>query len=303
MWQQPPSSWHPGRSACTMSLSWSPCPRPAAWQTLSQRHLFSQPIRRRHVERTKQDMLMKVPEITLIFWIAKLSTTAFGVAFSDYIFFNDYIGRNPAILMGRLPDRMPDHPAQGQEVRSVGLLARGDGGKYLRDDVGGLPEQNLGMPLYASTLLLLGLQAAVFIAWYVTEKTPGCSEHLHSPPGTVLLAERSLNLWPRNCRGRFFRRHTGPGHVGIHLRLPRGHSRSGGWLQMAQARRSPCIPVCLHHYPSPRRLLRGLAGGPRSLWGRASAWDGAHQPGSGDSAGRSHCPDRMPVPARERAGG
>ena len=45
-------------------------------------------------------MLMKVPEITLIFWVAKLGTTAFGETFSDYIFFNDYIGRNTAILMG-----------------------------------------------------------------------------------------------------------------------------------------------------------------------------------------------------------
>src|ERR1700737_3040401 len=45
-------------------------------------------------------MLMKVPEVTLIFWIAKLGTTAFGETFSDYIFFNDYIGRNAAILMG-----------------------------------------------------------------------------------------------------------------------------------------------------------------------------------------------------------
>jgi uncharacterized membrane-anchored protein len=31
--------------------------------------------------------------------------------------------------------------------------------------------KDLGMPLYASTLMLLGLQAAIFIAWYVTEKT------------------------------------------------------------------------------------------------------------------------------------
>src|SRR5260370_38668389 len=47
-----------------------------------------------------RQMLVKVPEITLLFWIAKLGTTCFGEAFSDYIFFNDYIGRVAAICMG-----------------------------------------------------------------------------------------------------------------------------------------------------------------------------------------------------------
>jgi uncharacterized membrane-anchored protein len=31
--------------------------------------------------------------------------------------------------------------------------------------------KNLGMPLWASTLMLLILQSTVFIAWYVTDKT------------------------------------------------------------------------------------------------------------------------------------
>ncbi|MFY9774603.1 MAG: hypothetical protein WAK28_08540, partial [Trebonia sp.] len=43
---------------------------------------------------------VKVPEVFLLFWIAKLCTTCFGEAFSDYIFFNDYLGRTTAILMG-----------------------------------------------------------------------------------------------------------------------------------------------------------------------------------------------------------
>ncbi len=51
------------------------------------------------MERTKREMLIKVPEVTLIFWIAKLGTTCFGEAFSDYVFFNDYIGRIKAILI------------------------------------------------------------------------------------------------------------------------------------------------------------------------------------------------------------
>jgi uncharacterized membrane-anchored protein len=124
------------------------------------------------MERTKQDMLMKVPEITLIFWIAKLATTAFGEAFSDYIFFNDYIGRNPAILMGlaflivcliiQFRTRKYVPWVYWLAVTAVSIFGTMSA-NFLNKD--------LGMPLYASTLLLLGLQAAVFIAWYVTEKT------------------------------------------------------------------------------------------------------------------------------------
>jgi len=124
------------------------------------------------MERTKQEMLMKVPEITLIFWIAKLGTTAFGEAFSDYIFFNDYIGRNPAILMGlgflivcliiQLRTRKYVPWVYWLAVTAVSIF-----GTMSADFL----NKDLGMPLYASTLLLLGLQAAVFIAWYATEKT------------------------------------------------------------------------------------------------------------------------------------
>ncbi len=124
------------------------------------------------MERTKQEMLMKVPEITLIFWIAKLGTTAFGEAFSDYIFFNDYIGRNPAILMGlafliicliiQFRTRKYVPWIYWLAVTAVSIF-----GTMSADFL----NKDLGMPLYASTLLLLGLQATVFIAWYATEKT------------------------------------------------------------------------------------------------------------------------------------
>src|SRR5438067_697510 len=49
---------------------------------------------------TLRRLLVKVPEVTLIFWVAKLATTAFGEAFSDYVFFNDYIGQHLAIVLG-----------------------------------------------------------------------------------------------------------------------------------------------------------------------------------------------------------
>jgi uncharacterized membrane-anchored protein len=117
-------------------------------------------------------MLMKVPEITIIFWIAKLSTTAFGEAFSDYIFFNDYIGQHPAMLMGlaflavclilQFSTKRYVPWVYWLAVTAVSIF-----GTMSADFL----NKDLGMPLYASTLMLLGFQAAIFIAWYLTEKT------------------------------------------------------------------------------------------------------------------------------------
>jgi uncharacterized membrane-anchored protein len=117
-------------------------------------------------------MLVKVPELTLIFWIAKLSTTCFGEAFSDYIFFNDYIGRVKAILMG-LALLIVCYAIQMATTRYIpwvywlAVTAVAIFGTMSADFL----NKNLGMPLWASTLMLLILQSTVFVAWYVTEKT------------------------------------------------------------------------------------------------------------------------------------
>src|SRR5258708_18245212 len=122
--------------------------------------------------RLKPEMLMKVPEITLIFWVAKVGTTAFGEAFSDFIFFNDYIGRDRAILMGlalliiclilQFRTRMYVPWIYWLAVTAVSIF-----GTMSADFL----NKDLGMPLYASTLMLLGFQAAVFISWYISQRT------------------------------------------------------------------------------------------------------------------------------------
>ncbi len=117
-------------------------------------------------------MLIKVPEVTLIFWIAKLATTCFGEAFSDYIFFNDYIGRNKAILMG-LALLIVCYAIQLSTTRYIpwvywlAVTAVAIFGTMSADFL----NKDLGMPLWASTLTLLLLQSTVFVVWYVTEKT------------------------------------------------------------------------------------------------------------------------------------
>ena len=116
--------------------------------------------------------LVKVPEITLLFWIAKLCTTCFGEAFSDYVFFNDYIGRNLAILMG-LVLILVCYAWQIATKKYIPLIywlavtAVAIFGTMSADYL----NKNLGMSLWESTLLLLFLQGVIFYAWWRTEGT------------------------------------------------------------------------------------------------------------------------------------
>jgi uncharacterized membrane-anchored protein len=115
---------------------------------------------------------VKVPEVVLLFWIAKLCTTCFGEAFSDYVFFNDYLGRTAAILMG-LALILVCYTIQIATTKYIPLIywlavtAVAIFGTMSADFL----NKNLGMSLWESTVLLLVLQAAVFYAWWKTEGT------------------------------------------------------------------------------------------------------------------------------------
>jgi uncharacterized membrane-anchored protein len=124
------------------------------------------------VDRTRREMLVKVPEVTMIFWIAKLCTTCFGESFSDYVFFNDYIGRNRAVTMGaalllaclavQVATRRYIPWVYWLTVTSVAVF-----GTMSADFL----NQDLGMPLWASSLTLLVLLAVILSVWFGTEKT------------------------------------------------------------------------------------------------------------------------------------
>ncbi|MFI5887377.1 hypothetical protein [Streptomyces sp. NPDC051554] len=117
-------------------------------------------------------MAMKVPEIALIFWIAKLCTTGFGESFSDYVFFNDYIGQHLAMLMGLglLLVCLAVQIATTKYIPWVYWLAVTAVSIFGTMSADFL-NKDLGMPLYASTLMLVAVQAAVFAAWYATQRT------------------------------------------------------------------------------------------------------------------------------------
>jgi uncharacterized membrane-anchored protein len=114
----------------------------------------------------------KVPEATPMFWLAKLTTTAFGEAFSDFVFFNDYLGQHRAILIGlgflvvcligQFATKRYVAPVYWLTVTAVSIF-----GTMSADFL----NKDLGLPLWGSTVLLLGLQSAVFLTWYRTQRT------------------------------------------------------------------------------------------------------------------------------------
>jgi uncharacterized membrane-anchored protein len=115
---------------------------------------------------------MKVPEITVAFWAAKLLTTAFGEAFSDFVFFNDYLGQHLAIVLGLVlllvcvgvQLRLHAYRAVPYWVAATAVSVFGT---MSADFV----NKDLGVPLWGSTLALLVLQALVFGLWYRARRT------------------------------------------------------------------------------------------------------------------------------------
>lgn len=117
-----------------------------------------------------RQLLMKVPEITLYFWIVKLLTTAMGESTSDYLVYhiNPYL----AVMLG----------AAGFVVALVLQFAVR---KYVAwiywlfvvmvaifgTMVADVTHIVLGVPYYASTIAFAIILAVLFTVWYRVEKT------------------------------------------------------------------------------------------------------------------------------------
>ena len=122
--------------------------------------------------KNNHEMALKVPQITIIFWIAKLLTTAFGEAFSDYIFFGHFFSKHVTILIGlgvlltfliiQLTTKKYIPWLYWLTVTAVAVF-----GTMAADCI----SDDFKMSFYQSTLMFLGLQAVVFIVWFATEKT------------------------------------------------------------------------------------------------------------------------------------
>ena len=120
---------------------------------------------------TSNQILSKVPEITLIFWITKILTTGMGEVFSDYLFFNN-LGHKTAMISGfiGLAVSLAIQLSVKRYVTWIywlGIVAVSIFGTMVADFIHGA----LGISFLTSTTGFIVLQAIIFATWYVTEKT------------------------------------------------------------------------------------------------------------------------------------
>jgi uncharacterized membrane-anchored protein len=111
----------------------------------------------------------KVPEITLIFWVIKLLTTAGGEATSDYLALGSH-AVGAAIEIGLLAIglvwqfRVRRYTAAAYWFLAYSIAISGTG-------VSDTLHLTVGLPYGATTLLWAVVLAAVFITWYRSERT------------------------------------------------------------------------------------------------------------------------------------
>ncbi|MDT3995227.1 hypothetical protein RPO40_09270 [Mammaliicoccus fleurettii] len=119
-----------------------------------------------------RELLNKVPQITIFFWIIKILCTTVGETFADFINFKFGLGLTfTTIIMGvALAVSLyfqfkSDKYKPGIYWLTVVLLSVF--GTLVTDNL----TDNLGVPLIVSTVIFSILLAVTFIVWYISEKT------------------------------------------------------------------------------------------------------------------------------------
>ncbi len=120
----------------------------------------------------RRQMLNKVPEVTVYFWIIKILCTTVGESFADYI--NETLGfgltNTTVVFSAALIATLVVQFRLRRYVPSVYWLA-----VVLISVVGTLLTDNLtdgqGVPLWISTTVFAALLAGVFGIWYARERT------------------------------------------------------------------------------------------------------------------------------------
>ena len=124
------------------------------------------------VKSRRRQMLNKVPEVTVYFWVIKILCTTVGESFADYI--NETLGFgltnttvvfSAALIVALIVQFRADRYVPGIYWLAVVLISV----------VGTLLTDNLtdarGVPLWISTTVFSVLLAAVFGIWYARERT------------------------------------------------------------------------------------------------------------------------------------
>ncbi|MCW2549125.1 MAG: hypothetical protein JWN96_3585 [Mycobacterium sp.] len=120
----------------------------------------------------RRQMLNKVPEVTVYFWLIKILCTTVGESFADYInatlgfgLTNTTLAFSAALIVTLIAQFQLDRYVPAVYWLAVVLISVV--GTLLTDQL----TDGQGVPLWVSTTIFAVLLAAVFGIWYVREKT------------------------------------------------------------------------------------------------------------------------------------
>jgi uncharacterized membrane-anchored protein len=141
-----------------------------------------------HVNQRSRDMLNKVPEVTLVFWIVKIMSTTVGETGADYLAVHVGLGTavTGAIMVGLLLAALLVQLRMRRYVPWIYWLTVvlvSVVGTQITDAL----TDGLGISLYASTAAFAVALAITFAIWYRTEHT--LSIH------TIFTTRRELFYW------------------------------------------------------------------------------------------------------------
>lgn len=119
-----------------------------------------------------KQMLNKVPEVTLIFWLIKIMATTVGETGADYLIFNMHLGLVVTSLLMIIPLAIALY-IQFKSSRYIpwiywlAVVFISIAGTLITDNL----TDNYGVPLIASTVVFTALLIVTFRTWYNQEKT------------------------------------------------------------------------------------------------------------------------------------
>ena len=135
-----------------------------------------------------RQMLNKVPEVTLYFWVIKIMATTVGETVADFLNFNLHMGlTNTSILMGvLLVAALALQIASRRYIPAIYWIAvvfLSVFGTLITDNL----SDNFGVPLTVTTTIFSIALIATFAGWYASEKTLS----IHS----IFTTRRELFYW------------------------------------------------------------------------------------------------------------
>src|SRR5207237_10034876 len=119
-----------------------------------------------------RQMLNKVPEVTLYFWIIKLLCTTVGETASDYLASNLSLGlTNTTFITGGLLVGTLVFQFRSRKyvpgIYWLGIVLISVVGTQITDNL----TDNFGVSLVTTTVVFSIVLAAIFAAWYASERT------------------------------------------------------------------------------------------------------------------------------------